>query len=57
MSISDNNDTIRVNDEKVLRLLKRLLIAESTNLKSKDKTDKQMIQYIQEKIKEETECY
>ena len=57
MSISDNNDTIQVNDEKVLRLLKRLLIAESTNLKSKDKSDKQMIQYIQEKIKEEAECY
>lgn len=46
-----------VDDAKVQRLLKKIIIAESRNLKSGEKSDKQMIKMIMDKIKEEVECY
>lgn len=57
MSTTNNADEIKVDDRKALRLLKKVLIKESANLKSKELSEKDMIKFIQDKIKEEVECY
>lgn len=44
-------------DEKVVdRLIRKIIIAESNNLKTKDKTDTQMIDTIKKWIEEEVQC-
>ncbi len=57
--LNQNNasTSVTVDDAKVQRLLKKIIIAESRNLKSGEKSDKQMIKMIMDKIKEEVECY
>lgn len=57
--LNQNNTSasVPVDDAKVQRLLKKIIIAESRNLKSGEKSDKQMIKMIMDKIKEEVECY
>ena len=48
---------IKLDPKKIQKLLKRIIIRESNNLKTKDKNDGQMEQIIQEMIQEEVECY
>lgn len=57
--LNQNNasTSVTVDDAKEQRLLKKIIIAESRNLKSGEKSDKQMIKMIMDKIKEEVECY
>ena len=48
---------IQVDEKKVQRILRKILIAEGRNLSSNEKNDTQMIKWIQKTIKEEVECY
>ena len=45
-------------DEKAIKRLKRkIIIAENTNLRTKNKTDAQMVKDIKKWIEEEVKCY
>lgn len=55
--IVDIVDNIYVDDEKVQRLLKRLIIREKTNIKTKQYNDAQMVNQIKKMIEEEVKCY
>ena len=45
-------------DEKAIERLKRkIIIAENTNLRTKNKTDAQMVKDIKKWIEEEVKCY
>lgn len=55
--IVDIVDSIYVDDEKVQRLLKRLIIREKTNIKTKQYNDAQMVNQIKKMIEEEVKCY
>lgn len=48
---------IEIDTEKVQRLLGKLIVREKTNLKTREKTDAQMVQMIKKMIEEEVECY
>ena len=57
-----NNDENKVNEfpvdvEKANRLIRRIIIAESRNIKSGEKNDTQMIKDIKKMIEEEVNCY
>ena len=55
--IVDIVESIYVDDEKVQRLLKRLIIREKTNIKTKQYNDAQMVNQIKKMIEEEVKCY
>ncbi len=57
MSMTYNAREIKVDDQKALKILKKVLVKESKNMKSKELSEKDMIKFIQDKIKEEVECY
>jgi hypothetical protein len=48
---------IEIDTEKVQRMLGKLIFREKTNLKTREKTDAQMVQMIKKMIEEEVECY
>lgn len=48
---------VEIDTEKVDRMLKKLILREKTNLKTREKTDVQMVQMIKKLIEEEVECY
>ncbi len=50
-------DSVEIDTEKVDRMLRRLIMREKTNLKTREKTDAQMVQMIKKLIEEEVECY
>ena len=54
---NDSPAQVQLDEDKVQRLLKKIIIAESRNLKSGEKSDKQMIKRIMDQIKEEAGCY
>ncbi len=54
---NDSPAQVQIDEDKVQRLLKKIIIAESRNLKSGEKSDKQMIKRIMDQIKEEAGCY
>lgn len=54
---NDSPAQVQIDEDKVQRLLKKIIIAESRNLKSVEKSDKQMIKRIMDQIKEEAGCY
>ncbi len=43
--------------DKVQRMLKKIIMREKVNLKTKEKNDGQMAQMIKKMIEEEVECY
>lgn len=47
---------LEVDEKAVERLIKKIVIEEGRNLKTKDKTDAQMISLIKKKIEEEVQC-
>jgi|GEM_PF-3359235 len=51
------NDKIKIDKEKAQRLLKKLIIMERQNLKTKMHNDQQMVKLIKKSIEEEVECY
>lgn len=53
--MSDSNVDI---DEKIVERLKRkIIIRENTNLKTRDKSDQEMVKWIKSQIEEEVQCY
>ncbi len=51
-----NNSEIVIDDRIVERLKKNIIIRENINLKTKEKTDQQMVSWIKSKIEEEVQC-
>ncbi len=45
------------NEKAIERLKKKIIIAESNNLRTKNKTDAQMVSDIKKWIEEEEKCY
>ncbi len=50
-------DVINVNEKAVERLKRKIIIAENQNLKTRDKSDQQMVAWIKKQIEEEAQCY
>lgn len=48
---------IRIDTNKVNKLLKRLIIKEKSNIKTKQYNDAEMVKIIKKMIEEEVECY
>ena len=48
---------IEVDDNKVKRLIKKIIIAELKNINSEEKNDTQMATEIRKLIEEEVKCY
>lgn len=48
---------VEVDTEKAERMLKKLIVKERINIKSKELNDTQMVKKIQKMIEEEVECY
>lgn len=57
MSNDVKTDKIEIDEDKAIRLIKKLLIKESYNLKTKEKNDIQMATEIKKYIEEEVKCY
>lgn len=54
--MTDENINI-VDDKKVLHLIKRIIIEEARNIKSGEKSDREMVERIKDMIEEEVKCY
>lgn len=52
-----NNSSIELNRKLLDRLKKRIILTESQNLRTKNKSDKQMVADIKKMIEEEVRCY
>lgn len=50
-------EEIEVNEKAVERLKRKIILQESQNLKTREKTDQQMIAWIKKQIEEEVQCY
>ncbi len=48
---------IQVNEKAVERLKRKIIIQENKNIKTKEKSDSQMVTWIKKKIEEEVSCY
>ena len=46
-----------IDENKVTKLIKRIIISESRNIKSGEKNDAQMVKEIKKMIEEEVNCY
>jgi hypothetical protein len=50
-------DEIRIEDKAIRRLKRKIVIQENMNLKTRSKSDKEMIEWIKKQIEEEVQCY
>ena len=50
-------EEIKVNEKAVERLKRKIILQESQNLKTREKTDQQMVAWIKKQIEEEVQCY
>lgn len=50
-------EEIRIDDKAVERLKRRIILEENKNLRTREKTDQQMVAWIKKKIEEEVKCY
>lgn len=48
---------IKVNEQAVERLKRKIILQENQNLKTRTMTDQQMIGWIKKQIEEEAQCY
>ncbi len=48
---------IEIDAEKAEKMLKKLIMREATNIKTKEKNDGQMVSMIKKMIEEEVQCY
>ena len=48
---------IKIDEKAIERLKRKIVIAENTNLRTKNKTDAQMVKDIKKWIEEEVKCY
>ena len=55
--MNDSNGEIGVDERKVKKILRRIIVEESKNWKSQEKSDTQMVKLIKDLIEEEVECY
>jgi hypothetical protein len=53
--MNDYND-VRVSDEAIERLKRKIIIQENRNLKTREKNDREMINCIKKMIEEEVQC-
>ena len=53
----NNENEIVVDDEKVKRLMRKIVMLENQNLKTHTKTDMEMVKLIRNTIEEEVRCY
>lgn len=49
-------EEIKVNEKAVERLKRKIILQESQNLKTREKTDQQMVTWIKKQIEEEVQC-
>jgi|BioPla2DNA2_1021312.scaffolds.fasta_scaffold181646_2 hypothetical protein len=55
--MTNENENINVDDKTVARLIKRIIIEETRNIKSGEKSDREMVEKIKDMIEEEVKCY
>lgn len=48
---------IQINDKAIERLKRKIIVQENKNIKTKEKSDPQMIAWIKKLIEEEVACY
>ncbi len=53
----DNQLRIDVDENKVSKIIRRIILAELSNIKSQEKSTEQMAQQIRKMIEEEVNCY
>lgn len=49
-------EEIKVNEKAVERLKRKIILQESQNLKTREKTDQQMVAWIKKQIEEKVQC-
>ena len=49
-------EEIKVNEKAVERLKRKIILQESQNLKTREKTDQQMVAWNKKQIEEEVQC-
>ena len=49
-------EEIKVNEKAVERLKRKIILQESQNLKTREKTDQQMVAWIKKQSEEEVQC-
>lgn len=54
---SETKNSCRVDETKVKRILRKIIIAENNNLRTGEKSDNEMVKVIRKMIEEEAECY
>ncbi len=54
-TMNEENE-IKVDEKKAASLIRKIIIAESKNIKSEEKTDAQMVNAIKKMIEEEVQC-
>jgi hypothetical protein len=52
-----NMEEIKVNEQAVERLKRKIILQENQNLKTRTMTDQQMVAWIKKQIEEEVQCY
>lgn len=57
MSTANEVNEIRVNERAIERLKRKIIIQENQNLKTREKSDSQMVAWIKKQIEEEVKCY
>lgn len=50
-------EEIKIDDKAVERLKRKIIIQENMNLKTRQMSDLQMVNWIKKKIEEEAQCY
>ena len=56
LDIMNEENVIKVDEKKAASLIRKIIIAESKNIKSEEKNDAQMVTAIKKMIEEEVEC-
>lgn len=52
-----NETGIKIDEKKVEKLKRKIIIQENVNLKKREKSDPEMVKWIMKQIKEEVGCY
>lgn len=55
--LTSEKPLVEVDEDKVKRLIYKIIVAETKNIKSGEKNDQQMAQTIRKMIEEEIKCY
>ena len=51
------NAKITINSKAIERLKRKIILQEGHNLKTREKSDQQMVSWIKKQIEEEAQCY